>query len=481
MTDDFNVLPEGHMLMEGHMLVDGRPEEGRGSFGVVNPATGDVFALCPCADEPLLNRTVSAAKRAFPSWAATPVEQRAAALNSLATALERRAGEFEQSLTREQGKPLLQARLEVRSSVYLLRAFAGMRPERKVLRRDGTALVIEHRTPLGVVAAIAPWNFPLLLMIQKIAPALVTGNTVVAKPAPTTPFTTLLLGDLCRPLLPPGVLNIICDENNLVGLLTAHPDVARIAFTGSTLTGRKVMQSAADTLKRVTLELAGNDAAIVMDDVDPAAVAHRVFDSAMLNSGQVGSATKRAYVPERMYDVFCDELVKLANAAVVDEGTRPGTQFGPLQNRIQFERVKEYLADARQHGRIIAGGRPLERPGYFVPPTIVRDIADNTRLVQEEQFGPILPVLKYADLDDVIERVNASDYGLGGTVWGRDVARATEIALRINSGTVWVNQHAALDIQLAIRGAKQSGIGCELGQDGLHEYTQAHIVNAVAL
>ncbi|HEX7750925.1 MAG TPA: aldehyde dehydrogenase family protein [Novosphingobium sp.] len=463
------------------LLIDGKASVGASSFDVVNPATGQAFAQCPKADAALLDRAVAAAKAAFPAWAARPIDERAALVSALADALEARTAEFAALLTREQGKPLPQATSEVMGTIQTLRAFSGMRPDLRTLKETEGNRVVEHRTPLGVVAAITPWNFPLVLVANKLGPALVTGNTMVLKPAPTTPLTTLLFGELCGEILPPGVVNVICDENDLGARLTAHPDVAKVAFTGSTATGRKVLGSSADTLKRVTLELGGNDAAIVLDDVEPALAARKVFQGAMANAGQVCVAVKRAYVPAAMYDAVCDELVKLAGEAVVDDGARQGTTIGPLQNAAQFEKVKNLLEDARATGTVIAGGAPLDRPGYFIPPTIVRDLDDDARLVREEQFGPVLPVLKYDDIDDVIARANRSEYGLGGTVWGADLARATEVAMRIDSGTVWVNQHMAIHPAIPFRGARQSGLGGELGQEGLHEYTQAHIVNAVPL
>ena len=277
------------------------------------------------------------------------------------------------------------------------------------------------------------------------------------------------------------MVNIICDQNELGPLLTGHPDIAKVAFTGSTATGKKVMAAAAGTVKRVTLELGGNDAAIVLDDVDPVQIANRVFQGAMANAGPICVAIKRPYVPESMYDVFCDELARLAKEAVVDDGSKQGAQIGPIQNKAQFDKVKALVEDAKTQGVIIAGGEALDRPGYFMPPTIVRDLPENARLVREEQFGPVLPVLKYNDLDDVISRANDGEYGLGGTVWGKDLIRATDVAKRIDSGTVWVNQHLAIDAGIPFRGSKQSGLGAELGLDGLHEYTQAHIVNVVAL
>lgn len=469
------------MESEFKLLIDGALVDGASCFEVINPATGEAFASCPKADEAQLDQAVAAAKAAFPAWSATPIDRRAALVEILADKLDERADEFAALLTREQGKPLPQAQFEVMASSGTLRAFAQMRPESRVLRDEGGNRVLEHRTPLGVVAAITPWNYPVILAMNKIGPALVAGNTMVLKPAPTTPLTSLLFGEICADVLPPGVVNVICDQNDLGQLLTGHADVAKVAFTGSTATGKKVMASSAGSIKRVTLELGGNDAAIVLDDVEPAVAARKVFDGAMINAGQVCVAIKRAYVPKSMYDEFCDEMRQLAGQAVVDDGMCQGATIGPVQNAAQYAKVKELLDDARERGNVIAGGSALDRPGYFIAPTIVRDIPDDARIVREEQFGPVLPVLSYEDTDDVIARVNDSEYGLGGTVWGNDVARATEVAMRIDSGTVWVNQHMAIDPFIPFRGAKQSGMGGELGQAGLHEYTQAHIVNAVPL
>jgi acyl-CoA reductase-like NAD-dependent aldehyde dehydrogenase len=474
-------IEESDMDREYRMLVDGELVGSSAAFDVVNPATAESFARCPKADEALVHRAVAAAKRAFPDWSATPIEQRAALVAELADALEARAGEFASLLTSEQGKPFDQAMYEVMGSVFTLRAFTAMRLEPKTLKDENGNKVIEHRTPLGVVAAITPWNFPIILLMNKLGPALVSGNTMVAKPAPTTPLTSLLFGEICQEILPAGVVNIICDQNDLGAKLTTHPDVAKVAFTGSTATGKKVMAAAADGVKRVTLELGGNDAAIVLDDVDPKQIAQKVYTGAMANAGQICVAIKRAYVPEPMYDEFCDELAKLAREAVVDDGSKQGTQVGPIQNKMQFDKVKALLDDAKQRGTVLAGGEALDRPGYFIPPTIVRDLDDDAPLVREEQFGPVLPVLKYNDIDDVVARANDSEYGLGGTVWGKDLARATDVAKRIDTGTVWVNQHLAIDANIPFRGTKQSGLGGELGEAGFHEYTQAHIINAVAL
>ena len=250
----------------------------------------------------------------------------------------------------------------------------------------------------------------------------------MVKPAPTTPLATLRFAELIKDVLPPGVLNVITDANDLGDEMTKHPDIRKISFTGSTATGKKVMASAAQTLKRITLELGGNDAGIVLDDVDPKKVAPGIFDGAFQNTGQVCIAIKRLYVHESVYDEMCNELVELAKSAVVGDGVKQGTKLGPLQNKMQYEKVKGFLEDARKNGKIVAGGAAMDRPGYFIDPTIVRDIAEGSQLVDEEQFGPVLPVIKYSDKDDAIRRANATTYGLGGSVWSSDIKRAHEVA-----------------------------------------------------
>jgi acyl-CoA reductase-like NAD-dependent aldehyde dehydrogenase len=460
-----------------NLLIDGKLVPGATTLDVINPATGKVLTKCARADKAQLDQAVAAAKKAFPRWSATSIESRRQILLKIADALAARSGEFARLLTEEQGKPLAHAAGEVAGSVAMIQAFAAMDLPNKVLRENDVERIVQIHSPLGVVAAITPWNFPIILLMIKVAPALLAGNTVVAKPAPTTPLTTLLFGELCADLLPPGVLNVIVDQNDLGGALTQHPDVAKVAFTGSTATGKKVMASVAGTIKRLTLELGGNDAAIVLDDVNVKEVAAKIFMGAMMNSGQVCLAIKRVYVPDALYEAMCAELAELANAAVVGDGLDAATQMGPIQNKAQFEKVKEFLEDGRANGKIIAGGKALDRDGYFIAPTIVRDIPDQSRLVREEQFGPVLPVLKYSSLDDAIERANGTEYGLGGTVWGRDLTRAYDVAARMGSGTVWINKHLDLPPDIPFSGAKQSGLGTEMGQEGLEEFTQSRVIN----
>ena len=459
------------------MVIDGQKVRTGREVEVLNPATGEVFATAARADEAVLGDAVAAARRAFPAWAATPLSERSAMMHKLADALEARSEEIAHLIVREQGQTLAEARGEAPGGIALLRYMAdNVTYAPVVLRSDGDKRIVEHRRPLGVAALIAPWNVPVNLMLDKLVPALFAGDTVVAKPAGTTPLSTCLLAEIFNEILPPGVFNVICDDNDLGDALTSHPGIAKVGFTGSTATGMKVMASASKTLKRLTLELGGNDAAIVLDDVDPVEAARRVFPVAMANAGQICLAAKRIFVPAAMYVEFCVEMARLADATVVGDGLDPATTMGPLQNAAQYTKALGYLDDARASGTIIAGGEPVAGPGYFVRPTIVRDIPDTARLVREEQFCPVLPVLSYNDLDDAVERANSTEYGLGGTVWGRDLDRAFAVAMRLETGTVWINEHMVFDFGVTARGAKFSGLGGELGQEGFDAYTQAYVV-----
>ena len=459
------------------LLIGGKLVDGDASMDVVNPATEEVLAKCPRGSKAQLDAAVAAAKAAFPAWAAKPLAERKAVLNAVADVIEKNAAELGRLLTQEQGKPLGDAIGEAYGLAAFCRYFTSLDLPEKVLEDSEGRRAVMRRKPLGVIGCIVPWNFPLILIGLKMPAALLAGNTIVLKPAPTTPLATLRLGELIAGVVPAGVINIITDQNDLGGELTKHPDVRKISFTGSTATGKKVMEGAASTLKRITLELGGNDAAIVLDDVDPKAMAQKIFDGAFQNSGQVCIAMKRLYVHESIYDAMCDELAAVANAAVVGDGLQQGTKIGPLQNKMQFEKVKEILEDARKHGTVIAGGEVLER-GYFIRPTIVRDITDGTRLVDEEQFGPVLPVIKYSDPEDALARANASPYGLGGSIWSSNMDRAMALADRMDAGTVWINKHIDLAPHIPFGGAKQSGLGTEMAEEGLNEFTQIQVINA---
>jgi acyl-CoA reductase-like NAD-dependent aldehyde dehydrogenase len=459
------------------LLIDGKLVAGDQTMAVLNPATEEKLADCPRASAAQLDAAVAAAKAAFPAWAAKDIEERRKVIGRMADAIEANISSLARTLTQEQGKPLADATAEVGGMAAFFRYFATLDLSMKVLEDSGDRKIELHRKPLGVVGAIIPWNFPLLLLAFKLPPALLAGNTLVVKPAPTTPLATLEFAALIAEIAPPGVVNFITDVNDLGDALTAHPDVAKISFTGSTATGKKVMASASNTLKRVTLELGGNDAGIVLGDVDPKAVAPAIFDGAFQNSGQVCLALKRLYVHESVYDEMCNELAAIAEATIVDDGLKQGTKLGPLQNKMQYEKVKGFLDSARADGTIIAGGEVMDRPGYFIRPTIVRDIEDGSKLVDEEQFGPVLPILKFSDDDDAIRRANASPYGLGASVWSNDREHAHALAMRMEAGTVWVNKHLDILPYVPFGGAKSSGVGRELGEEGLAEFTQLQVIN----
>jgi acyl-CoA reductase-like NAD-dependent aldehyde dehydrogenase len=459
------------------LLIGGQLVAGDSAMDVINPATEEVLAVCPRGSERQMNEAVAAAKAAFKTWRKVPMDDRRALVMKLADAIEAKTDEFARLLTQEQGKPLVESTAEIVYTAAFLRYLASLKLENRLIEDNDNRRVEMRRKPLGVVGCIIPWNFPVLIVAFKAPVALLAGNTIVIKPAPTTPLTTLRLGELCAEVFPAGVINIVTDQNDLGGVMTNHPDIAKISFTGSTETGKKVMASAASTIKRITLELGGNDAAIVLGDVDPKKVAPGIFGGATMNAGQVCLAIKRVYAHESIYDELCSELALLADAAVVDDGLKQGSQIGPLQNKMQYEKVKGFLENARANGNIIAGGQVEDRPGYFIRPTIVRDISDGTMLVDEEQFGPILPVIKFSDADDAMERANASPWGLGGSVWSNDRDKAYDLACEMDSGTVWINKHLDFGPNIPFGGAKQSGIGVEFAEEGLHEFTQIQVIN----
>lgn len=459
------------------MLIGGNMVEGDQSMDVINPATGKVFTTVARASIAQADAAIAAAKAAAPMWAATSMEDRRKAVLSLADAISARGDEIARLLTAEQGKPLAEAQGELAWTDGYLRHYCTLDLPDRIIQDDAAAYIAVKHKPLGVVVGIIAWNFPLLVACWKVGPAVLAGNTIVLKPAPSTPATALLLGDICKDIFPAGVINIIADDNDLGPHLTTHPDVAKVGFTGSTATGKRIMASGADTLKRLTLELGGNDPAIILEDVDVKETAQAIFNNAFLNNGQVCLAVKRAYVHNDIYDAMCSELAALAEAAIVDDGSKQGTQIGPIQNKAQFEKVQGFLDTVREDGKIIAGGNVMERDGYFIRPTIVRDVTDGDRIVDEEQFGPILPVIRFDNIDDVIRRANASETGLGGSVWSKDLVKASDIAGRIESGQVWVNQHIAIGPHIPMAGFKASGLGVEQSIEGFAEYTQVQVIN----
>jgi acyl-CoA reductase-like NAD-dependent aldehyde dehydrogenase len=458
------------------LIIDGKKLGSPDSLTVLNPANEELIARVPDTTKEQLDLAVAAARRAFPHWSSLPLASRKQALLAIAASIESRADDFAALMTREQGKPLPEAKGETLRSALWFRELAKRDLPVATFSENGRTFESRH-VPLGVVGAITPWNFPLMMAAWKIAPALLAGNTVIWKPSPYTPLCALKLGELLLDVLPPGVLNVISGGDRLGPWVTEHPGINKIAFTGSTATGRRVLQSASTNMKRVTLELGGNDPAIVLSDVDIPATVEKVFWVAFRNSGQFCIAAKRVYVHEKIYDDFAQSLVNYARTVRVGNGAEQGTKLGPIQNRMQFEKVKGLIESAKRDGlRFLLGGEVGAGPGYFVPVTIVDNPPDDSRVVAEEAFGPVLPLLKFADVDEAIRRANQSEYGLGASIWTKDVEKAKQIAARLESGNVWINSAQVLSPHVPYGGHKQSGLGVEHSMEGLLEYTNIQTV-----
>lgn len=462
------------------MLISGRLVAGdAGVFSVINPATGQAFAEAPTCSRDQLVQAIDAASGAFPAWAARPHEERQEIMLSGAAKVKESIQEIAQVLTKEQGKPLKSAAAEMAGVVHYMTYFAKAPHEfEKVIVDNAKEKVIQKRTPLGVVGGITPWNFPPLMAAWKMAEALMLGNTMVLKPSPYTPLSTLMLGEVLADVFPPGVFNVVSGGDELGRWLTEAPGVAKISFTGSTRTGKAIQGSTSGTLKRLTLELGGNDAAIVLADADPAQVAPRLFGAAMNNSGQVCVAVKRLYVHESKYDAMLEGLTAAAKKTRVGDGMEEGVTHGPINNKMQFDRVNELVEDAKRAGaKVHTGGESVQGgEGYFYPLTILSGVAEGTRIVDEEQFGPVLPVIPYKDTQDAVARANASSYGLGASVWGTDVNQAAEVAAQLDSGSVWINAHGTLTPDVPFGGMKESGVGRQMGEGTLEGYTQMKVI-----
>ncbi|WBO20739.1 aldehyde dehydrogenase family protein [Sphingomonas abietis] len=456
------------------LTINGRMVETNKSFDVLNPATNAVFAKAPEGTAEHMEAAIAAAKAAFPKWAALSWDERGALVEAYADALEAHKEELITLLTMEQGKPRhSMAKGEVEAAIFWVREVAKRRLPIEMLEDTADHVVEVHHTPLGVVGAITPWNFPVLLGLWKVAPCLVTGNTMVMKPSPYTPLCTLRFGEIAQTVFPAGVFSVVSGGNDLGQQLTEHADIAKISFTGSTATGKRVMASGAGTLKRVTLELGGNDAAIVLADADWEPLIPTLFWAAFGNSGQWCIASKRLYVHRDIHAAFVEAFVAFGRQQTVGDGMDPNTDLGPIQNRMQYDKLKDLFADTKAQGYKVPLGGTIDESlaGNFVPVTIVDNPPEDSRIVQEEPFGPILPIIAFDTVDEVVEKANATIYGLAGSVWGRDREAAIAVAKRLETGTVWVNEIHIHGIDIPFGGHKQSGMGVENGHEGLAEFT----------
>lgn len=470
------VLEEAHAALLAEITPQGGARR-----EILDPATGDVVGHAPEHTVDDLDRAVAAAKAAQPAWAALGHERRSELLMQAADAIDANAEALAHLLSREQGKPLNgpNARFEVGGASGWMRAAAATPLEAEVVFDDGETHAELHYRPIGVVGAIGPWNWPQMITVWQIAPALRMGNTVVVKPSEYTPLSVLALVQVINTVLPEGVLQIVSGGREVGAALSSHPGVGKVMFTGSTATGKAIIRSSADTVKRLTLELGGNDAGIVLPDVDPKAIAEGLFWGAFINTGQTCAALKRLYVHDDVYDDVVAALAEVAGAMPMGVGVDERNVLGPLQNKQQFDIVDRLVESAKAAGaRVVLGGEPdRDQPGYFYPTTLVADIDNDHPLVAEEQFGPALPIIRYHDLDEAIEMANGVDVGLGASVWSSDRDAAREVASRIQSGTVWINAHGVVHPMVPFGGAKQSGYGLEFGVEGLKALAVPQVVN----
>jgi acyl-CoA reductase-like NAD-dependent aldehyde dehydrogenase len=464
-------------MIDFTMSIAGKPEACKETFPVLNPANGQVLGYAPECTADLLDTAVASAHEAREAWRADPLA-RSSVLLDMAARLESNLDELAALITDEQGKPLHEAKDELGGAVGDLRYYAGLSLPVDTISDADELIVQVLRRPMGPIAAITPWNFPLGTAMSKLAPALAAGCTVVLKPSPYTPLSSLRFGELIRDALPPGVLNVVSGNDSLGALMTSHPLVRMISFTGSVATGKKIAATAAADLKRVLLELGGNDPAIVLDDADVDAVAEGLFANAFANCGQICVAIKRVYAPKAIYAQLVDALADRARAAQVGDGRAAGTDIGPLCNPAQRDRIKELVTDALGSGvSVAAGGSSADGSGYFYEPTVLAGLKGDERIVVEEQFGPALPVIQYSDVEQAIAQANDSHYGLGASVWTADPERGRTLAPRVESGTVWVNTHQSGIPGQPFGGLKWSGIGVEGGPWGMLAYTELQAIH----
>ena len=459
-------------------LIDGELIETAQTMDVVNPANEEVIGTVPACGQDELDRAVAAARRAFKTWSKTPIEERRAAIQKISGIIKENADELHRLLTAEQGKPHQQAMGEVIGASMMVGAQSSLDLEDEVNEDSDTRLSRTRRVPVGVVGGIVPWNFPVMMAMQKIAPAMLSGCTIVLKPSPFTPLTTLRIAELIKDAAPAGVVNVITGEDSLGPMITEHPDIDKITFTGSTATGKKIMEGASRDLKRITLELGGNDASIVLPDADVEKVAEQLFWSSFSNAGQICVAAKRVYIHEDIYDDLSKAIAEYAKTVKVGDGSHQGTGVGPIQNKKQYERVLELIEDAKTNGYkfLVGGDSDPSGSGYYVPITILDNPPEDARIVAEEQFGPVMPLMKFSSDEEVIARANNSDYGLAGAVWTKDTDRGVRIAEQLETGTVWINEYLHLSPFAPFGGHKQSGFGAEYGKEGLLEFTYPQVI-----
>lgn len=462
------------------MVIGGRTVSTNATMSVINPADESVVAMCPKATIQNVDDAVAAARAAFPGWASTADAERAAKLNAVADLIKEHHVELAELVTREQGKTQSGpgANFEVGGAEAWTRVTAGLCLPEQTISDDASGRIVMRRKPLGVVASVTPWNWPLIIATWHLMPAVRVGCTVVIKPSPYTPLSTLRLVELMNQVLPPGVVNVVTGDVDVGTHLTQHKDVDKVVFTGSIVTGKKIMSGASQTLKRITLELGGNDAGIILPGTTIDPLLEKLFWGCFVNAGQTCAALKRLYVHESQYEEVVSKFSEYVSKVPVGNGLDPVNLIGPVSNKIQLEKVASLVEDAKANGaRVVTGGLRPDKRGYFYPLTVIADATDEMRVVKEEQFGPVIPIIKYSSIEDAIARANALDVGLGGSVWGDDADVASSYASQLECGTAWVNQHGSLHPLAPFGGVKSSGLGVEFNVDGLKEYTSIQVIN----
>ena len=446
-----------------------------------DPATGEVIGRAPEDGEAVLDAAIGRAYAAQPQWESIGHAARSRYLVAAADAVDAHAEELSRLLSREQGKPLNgpNARFEVGACSAWLRTSASLVLDTAVLVDDGETHAELRYRAAGVVGAIGPWNWPMMIAVWQLAPALRMGNTVVVKPSEYTPLSVLALVHVLNEVLPADVLIAVSGGRDVGARLASHPDIDKLMFTGSTATGRRIIEGSAGNFARLTLELGGNDAGIVLPGTDARAIAQDLFWGAFINTGQTCAALKRLYVHDSVYEDVVEALAEIARNTPMGNGLDENNVLGPIQNKQQFEIVSRLVEDARERGaRIVTGGSPASELGeLFYPITLVADIEDGAALVDEEQFGPALPIIRYTDVEDAIARANGLDVGLGGSVWANSRDEARAVASRVQAGTVWINSHGGVHPLIPFGGVKSSGYGLEFGVEGLKAVAVPQVIN----